>query len=193
KIKGACEVARKAGYRLLWNDTCCIDKSSSAELSEAINSMYEWYRLADICYVYLSDVPDTDVPSCSSSSFGMSRWHTRGWTLQELIAPRRAVFLTQTWRFIGTKLGLASILEDVTGIDFDVLTGRATLDSIAIARRMSWAAKRRTTRVEDQAYSLMGIFGVHMPTIYGEGHNAFLRLQEEVMRTIPDQSIFAWG
>ncbi|EIW51940.1 uncharacterized protein TRAVEDRAFT_136475, partial [Trametes versicolor FP-101664 SS1] len=192
KVKGICKVARKAGFRLVWNDACCIDKSSSAELSEAINSMYDWFRLSDMCYVYLQDVADGDRPQEAQSDFRKSRWHTRGWTLQELIAPECVEFLTQTWQFLGTKLGLASTLEEITGVDVNILTGRATLNSASVARRMSWAAKRETTRIEDQAYSLMGIFGVHMPPIYGEGNNAFLRLQEEIIRTIPDQTIFAW-
>lgn len=193
KIKGVCTVAREAGFRLVWSDACCIDKSSSAELSEAINSMYEWYRLAHVCYVHLEDVPDGDVPSDHASRFRDSKWHKRGWTLQELIAPERIEFLTRTWRFLGTKIGLASTLEEITGVDFDILTGRTTVDSANVARRMSWAAERETSRIEDQAYSLMGIFGVHMSPIYGEGDNAFLRLQEEIIRTIPDHSIFAWG
>ncbi|OJT04025.1 Vegetative incompatibility protein HET-E-1 [Trametes pubescens] len=193
KIKGFCKVARDAGFQLAWNDACCIDKTSSAELSEAINSMYEWYRLSDMCYVYLPDVPDGDRPQDPKSKFRESRWHERGWTLQELIAPERVEFLTQSWRFLGTKMGLATTLEQRTGIDFAILTGRAALDSVSVARRMSWAAERHTTRVEDQAYSLLGIFGIHMSPIYGEGGNAFRRLQEEIVRTIPDQSIFAWG
>ncbi|EIW52625.1 HET-domain-containing protein, partial [Trametes versicolor FP-101664 SS1] len=137
KIKRACEVARNAGYRLIWNDACCIDKSSSAELTEAINSMFELYKNADICYTFLADVPDGDIPSDISSQFRSSRWHTRGWTLQELIAPKRMVFLTKSWHFA-------------------ILTGRVALDSISAARRMSWASGRQTTRVEDRAYSLMG-------------------------------------
>ncbi|EIW58122.1 uncharacterized protein TRAVEDRAFT_124208, partial [Trametes versicolor FP-101664 SS1] len=177
KTQGICRIAREAGYRLVWNDACCIDKSSSAELTEAINSMFQWYRLADVCYVYLADLPDTNA---SGVAFEQSKWHRRGWTLQELIAPKRVVFLNQAWCAIGTKFALAPVLENITDIDFDVLTGRAALDSVSVARRMSWAARRETTRVEDRAYSLMGIFGVHMPTIYGEGSNAFLRLQEEI-------------
>ncbi|EIW58356.1 HET-domain-containing protein, partial [Trametes versicolor FP-101664 SS1] len=192
KQQGICTVARKAGFRLIWSDACCIDKTSSAELSEAINSMYEWYRLSDMCYVYLEDVPDDDVPTDSTSYFCISRWHDRGWTLQELIAPERVEFLTRTWHFLGTKIGLASTLENITGVNFDILTGRAPVDSVSVARRMSWAAERETTRIEDRAYSLMGLFGVHMSPIYGEGNNAFLRLQEEIIRKVPDQSIFAW-
>ncbi|KAI0823471.1 hypothetical protein BC628DRAFT_509252 [Trametes gibbosa] len=193
KIREACRVSREAGFRLLWLDSCCIDKSSSAELSEAINSMYTWYMHSDICYAYRSDVPDGSNSEAQMLRFRRSRWHERGWTLQELIAPRRLAFLTQSWRFFGTKRGLASTLEDITGVGFDILTGRDGLASVSVARRMSWAARRQTTRVEDRAYSLMGIFGVHMSPIYGEGTNAFLRLQEEIIRTIPDQSIFAWG
>ncbi|EIW58290.1 HET-domain-containing protein [Trametes versicolor FP-101664 SS1] len=193
KIKYACKVARRDGYLLLWIDTCCIDKSSSAELSEAINSMFEWYRLADVCYAYLEDVPDDDDPTQANSYFSRSRWHKRGWTLQELIAPKRVVFLTRTWGCLGTKAGLASSLEKITGVDFNILTGHISIHSQSVARRMSWAACRETTRIEDQAYSLLGIFGIHMSPIYGEGQNAFLRLQEEIVRTIPDHSIFAWG
>lgn len=193
KIKGFCKVARKAGFRLAWNDACCIDKTSSAELSEAINSMYDWYRLSDMCYVYLADVPDGDVRYQHGKLFWQSSWHKRGWTLQELIAPERIFFLTETWSILGTKMSLVHTLVSITGIDFDILMGRATLDSVSVARRMSWAAKRETTRVEDRAYSLLGIFGLHMSPIYGENKNAFLRLQEEIIRTIPDQSTFAYG
>lgn len=193
KIKRACKIARDAGFRLIWIDSCCIDKSSSAELSEAINSMFQWYELSDICYAYLEDVPDGDDPTDSESHFQSSRWHTRCWTLQELIAPAHVEFLTKSWRLLGTKMGLAKTLELLTGIDFTILTGQAAVDSASVARRMSWAADREATRVEDEAYSLMGIFHVHMTPIYGEGQNAFLRLQEEIVKVIPDQSIFSWG
>ncbi|EIW53268.1 uncharacterized protein TRAVEDRAFT_85588, partial [Trametes versicolor FP-101664 SS1] len=193
KINGICKVARDAGFRLVWIDSCCIDKTRSAELSEAINSMFEWYRLSDACYVYLSDVPNGDDPRAPESAFRRSRWHTRCWTLQELIAPRHVEFLTQTWGFLSTKTGLATTLEEITGVDFDILTSLQSVNWASVARRMSWAASREATRIEDTAYSLMGIFGVHMSPIYGEGLNAFLRLQEEIVRTIPDQSIFVWG
>ncbi|OJT03698.1 Vegetative incompatibility protein HET-E-1 [Trametes pubescens] len=195
KIKGIFKIVRESGCRLLWIDACCIDKSSSAELSEAINSMYAWYTLADVCYVYLEDVSDREDPGAPKGAFRRSRWHTRGWTLQEpeFIAPERVVFLTQRWHFLGTKMTLAPLLAEITGIDLDVITGRAPVHSSSVARRMSWAAQRCTTRIEDHAYSLLGIFGIHMSPIYGEGTNSFLRLQEEIVRTIPDQTIFAWG
>ncbi|KAI0767521.1 heterokaryon incompatibility protein-domain-containing protein [Fomes fomentarius] len=192
KIRETCRVALQDGYQLVWIDSCCIDKTSSAELSEAINSMYEWYRRADICYVYLADVDDV-VSTGTSSQFRTSRWHRRGWTLQELIAPRHLVFLSSHWRPLGTKHSLARTLEGVTGISHSVLNHERQLESIPIAERMSWASTRQTSREEDEAYSLLGIFGVHMPTIYGEGRHAFIRLQEEILKMHPDQSLFAWG
>lgn len=115
KISGICKVARDAGYELIWIDSCCIDTASSAELSEAINSMYEWYSRADICYVYLTDVPDGEDPAAETSAFSQSRWHRRGWTLQELIAPKHVVFLTSRWSFLGTKVQLAPAISRVTG------------------------------------------------------------------------------
>ncbi|KAH9888953.1 heterokaryon incompatibility protein-domain-containing protein [Cubamyces lactineus] len=193
KIREFCRFAKGEGYRWVWIDSCCIDKTSSAELSEAINAMYAWYADAHVCYAYLADVPDDEDPCMRHSRFRRSKWFTRGWTLQELIAPRSLIFLSQRWTIIGTKAGLADTIEEVTGVDRDVLTLKRALHDVSVARRMSWAADRETTRLEDEAYSLMGIFGVYMPTIYGEGSNAFVRLQEEILRHIPDQSLFVWG
>ncbi|KAM5537052.1 hypothetical protein V8D89_009198 [Ganoderma adspersum] len=148
-----------------------------------------------MCYAYLHDVYDDDVidDPTTARTFLKSKWFTRGWPLQELVAPTYVVFLTSNWRIIGTRQSLASAVEKITGIDLDVLMHKCRLDQVSIARRMSWAAKRQTTRVEDRAYSLMGIFDVHMTTIYGEGENAFFRLQEELLKRSPDQTIFAWG
>lgn len=195
KIEHSCAVALQEGYEWVWIDTCCIDKSSSAELSEAINSMYAWYGAADVCFAYLEDVEDSseEDPSGEGSSFRSSRWFTRGWTLQELLAPRSLYFLALNWTPLGTKRSLAEVLQDVTSISQSVLLHEYALEDISIARKMSWASRRETTRVEDRAYSLMGIFGVNMPTIYGEGEKAFIRLQLEIIRHDHDQSIFAWG
>ncbi|PIL24779.1 hypothetical protein GSI_12665 [Ganoderma sinense ZZ0214-1] len=195
KIFKACQTARLNGYRYIWIDSCCIDKSSSSELSEAINSMYMWYRNAGMCYVYLADVPGLSYLALSApySAFRTSRWFARGWTLQELLAPQRIVFLSQTWSALGTKVTLKKALEEITGISGEVLLCEVPLDRISVARRMSWAAARETTRVEDRAYSLFGIFDVNLPTLYGEGDRAFQRLQEEILRRIPDQSLFAWS
>lgn len=193
KIRRCCDYARAKGVPYVWIDTCCIDKTSSAELSEAINSMYDWYSHAEVCYIFLADVSDMESPHAPGSRFRWSMWFTRGWTLQELIVPWGSVFLSKEWRMIGTKASLAGIIEAVTGIERDVLLHVRPLHTVSVARRMSWASQRRTTRVEDEAYCLMGIFGVRLPVIYGEGTQAFIRLQEEIMRRVPDQSLFSWG
>ncbi len=193
KIRCCCIYAASQGFRWVWIDTCCIDKTSSAELSEAINSMYRWYRDATVCYVYLADVPASQDPYPTGSRFRNSNWFTRGWTLQELLAPVDVRFLSREWIWIGDKVIFATLLREITGIEIGVLTFQVPLSSVSVARRMLWASRRKTTRVEDEAYSLMGIFDVHMPTIYGEGRRAFQRLQEEIMRTSPDHTLFAWG
>ncbi|OBZ69923.1 hypothetical protein A0H81_10584 [Grifola frondosa] len=190
KLEECCACALQDGYQYVWIDTCCIDKTSSAELSEAINSMYAWYKNAGVCYAYLDDVRSDQVPDTQSSSFRESRWFTRGWTLQELLAPRNVAFFAQDWVCIGTKHILVEVIEEITGIDRAVLAGLPA--QVCVAQRMSWAAHRETTREEDRAYSLMGLFGVHMPTIYGEGSQAFIRLQYEIMKKTNDHSIFAW-
>ena len=120
-----------------------------------------------------------------------SRWFTRGWTLQELIAPRSLTFYSSDWHELGTKATLHDSLSKRTGIDVEILRGKKRLESTSVARRMSWACNRQTTRTEDEAYCLMGLFDVNMPMLYGEGSNAFLRLQEEIMKHSDDESIFA--
>ena len=193
KIRDACAVARTNGFRYIWIDSCCIDKSSSSELSEAINSMYAWYARAIVCYAYLADVPAEEDHGAPRSKFRRSRWFTRGWTLQELIAPRHVEFIAQDWTSIGSKHTLISLVEGVTGVNERALLHLTSLDKFSVSQRLSWASRRQTTRVEDQAYSLLGIFDINMPALYGEGERAFRRLQEEIMRRIPDQSLFAWG
>ncbi|OQE29980.1 hypothetical protein PENSTE_c002G00180 [Penicillium steckii] len=196
KIESFCKVAKETGYKYSWIDTCCIDKTSSAELSEAINSMYEWYRVAGICYTYLEDVPSKEERDESGLSFedciSNSEWFERGWTLQELIAPPNNKFFDREWEYLGDKIELEDILSSRTGIPGTILSGTESLQTISVARRMSWAAKRKTTRVEDEAYCLMGIFDINMPLLYGEGKKAFLRLQEEILRVSDDVSLFAW-
>ncbi|PYH73618.1 ankyrin repeat-containing protein [Aspergillus vadensis CBS 113365] len=186
KIIQCCSVARTDGYKYVWIDTCCIDKTSSAELSEAINSMYRWYQTSELCYAILADVQSED-------EIDKSRWLTRGWTLQELITPSKMVFLNERWEPLGDRATLRDRLSKYTGIPAGILSGDEDLETSSVAQRMSWAAKRQTRRVEDRAYSLMGIFNINMPLIYGEGENAFIRLQEEIMRISDDQSLFAWA
>ena len=195
KIAKFCARAKKCNYDYGWVDTCCIDKSSSAELSEAINSMYRWYAEAAICITFLEDVhqcPQTSVYKSFQKEFRDSRWFTRGWCLQELIAPRSLHFFNADWKHVGTKMTLSTLITTATGVDETGLFG-LDLQSISVARRMSWAAKRQTTRPEDIAYCLLGIFNVHMPLLYGEGGQAFIRLQEEIIRQSDDQTIFAWS
>ncbi|KAK2039847.1 heterokaryon incompatibility protein, partial [Colletotrichum somersetense] len=203
KVQGACRLALARDHVWIWIDTCCIDKSSSSELSEAINSMFRWYRDADVCFAYLADVPsraaaeepDSITPECAAA-LAASRWFTRGWTLQELLAPAALDFYSSDWRRIGSRPALARVIGSVTGIDpayLDCDGGALRLAQASVAERMSWASRRQTTRVEDLAYCLLGIFDVNMPLIYGEGTKAFRRLQEAVIRDTDDQSIFAWG
>ncbi|KAK3313008.1 heterokaryon incompatibility protein-domain-containing protein [Apodospora peruviana] len=192
KIKGACQLtANWYKYNYVWIDTCCIDKSSSAELSEAINSMFQWYRSANVCFAYLSDVQRGDKPTEEKSQFRSSRWFTRGWTLQELLAPERVDFYNASWLYIGSKVSLSSVVREITRIPVEFLRGER-LHKASVANRMAWAARRRTTRREDIAYCLLGIFGIHMPLLYGEGDGAFKRLQLEILKENEDESIFAW-
>jgi hypothetical protein len=210
KIKGSCAQAQKDSLKWIWIDSCCIDKRSSAELSEAINSMFKWYQKADICYAYLADVPPGglinpahDQPDVSDT-FSQSRWFTRGWTLQELLAPEKIAFFARDWSFLAEKVpelisntvaqtAFVKKLASITGIAIEALDGPGWINSYSTAERMAWASRRQTTREEDVAYSIMGLFDVNMPILYGEGGaKAFLRLQKEIVSKNPDHSIFAW-
>lgn len=198
KIIRSCQQAMRDGHGLLWVDTCCINKQSSAELSEAINSMYQWYRDAQVCYAYLHDLDESAFParpdhSKFNSSNGWPEWFLRGWTLQELISPKEVQFFNKDWVSIGDKSSLALRLEKITQIPYGVLKDGLVSSSPSVAQIMSWAAARKTTRVEDRAYSLLGLFGVSMPMLYGEGEKAFRRLQLEIIRESNDYSIFAWN
>ncbi|KAJ4396062.1 hypothetical protein N0V93_000279 [Gnomoniopsis smithogilvyi] len=194
KILATCKQARRDGLSYVWVDTVCIDRTSSAELSEAINSMFAWYERAAICYAYLADVPSASTGNVDMLEIiATSTWFTRGWTLQELIAPSHVVFYSDSWTNLGTKKALASFLSRITGIEQLCISKEKELRRCSIAQRMSWAANRSTTRPEDMAYCLLGIFGINLPLIYGEGHRAFIRLQEEIIRTSDDHSILAFN
>ena len=245
KIRKTCKFARKRGIPYAWVDTCCIDKSSSAELSESINSMYNWYRQSEICYAYISDWPPEtgwadlspiangdskiedstddnssisrsenpdqadnlnngpDSASRLSSAFSSSesyalnpplRWFTRGWTLQELIAPTKIEFYDQMWNLKGLKSDqlVVSNLSRITGITPYVIEdgNNGRLRETCLGQRMSWAANRETSRIENTAYCLLGIFQINMPLLYGEGDRAFLRLQEEIIKSSTDGGLF---
>ena len=217
KVLDSAAIARQDGYDYIWIDTCCIDKSSSAELSESINAMFSWYQRSDVCYVLLEDYVHTkhNLQAC--------RWFTRGWTLQELIAPRDVRFFDSTGVLFGTRVDLSLEIAEITGIDQQLLRSSGTratncfiphtltlrglrscrqcwnaepsrelLDSFSLSAKMSWSASRVTTRIEDIAYCLMGLFDVHMPLLYGESMRAFRRLQEEIVKQSNDKTILLW-
>ncbi|KAK8052562.1 HET-domain-containing protein [Apiospora rasikravindrae] len=220
KVVNSCRIARSQSFHWIWIDTCCIDKSSSVELSESINSMFRWYAESDICYAYLSDVHGSHLDS--------SRWFNRGWTLQELIAPPDVEFFNASWNHVGYRNSLALHIAEISGIDQSILrhghhrrcacattpghTSRpcncahghsshvqqygynlaTLLPRFSVATKMSWASKRQTSREEDIAYCLLGLFNVNLLLISGEGKAAFSRLLKEIAQSSNDQSMLAW-
>ena len=220
KVRQCCSFVRGLGFEWAWIDTCCIDKRSSSELAESINSMYNWYRDARMCFVYLADVqcrPENihsykilgprlfgkremetsheqlpePIEGQTIKLFRRSKWFTRGWTLQELLAPATVIFLDKSWKMFGSKESLKDLVSDITGIA--EVASPYVLDA-SVATRMSWAAYRSCSRPEDLAYSLLGIFDVSMPLLYGEGgKQAFRRLQLEIIKGSGDESIFAFS
>lgn len=192
KLRNTCACAAADNVDYVWIDNFCIDKESSAELSESVNSMFTFYKDAVTCYAYMADVPAGEDPR-TSETFAQSRWFRRGWTLQELIAPKHLTFYAQDWTILGTRSELADVISRITRIDEGILMGLKDLKYVSVAKRMSWAADRETTRQEDMAYCLMGLFDVNMAMLYGEGGDkAFLRLQEEIMKDSDDETLFAW-
>jgi hypothetical protein len=195
KLEFCAEQAERDGLRYFWVDTCCIDKSNSAELSEAINSMFRWYQQSSKCYVYLSDLSVEDDEKSTSlecdpkewdpafrRAFRSCKWFTRGWTLQELIAPHFVNFFSKEGTRIGSRTSLIQEIHEITGIPVQALHGHNTdLPSFSVTERLSWTSNRATKREEDAAYCLLGLFDVHMPLIYGERQgNAFARLRDEI-------------
>jgi hypothetical protein len=193
KIAFACRQSVKDGLKWTWVDTCCIDKTNNTELAEAINSMFRWYQEAARCYVYLTDVSATSRQrkwSAGSSGppwesyFRVSKWFTRGWTLQELLAPASVYFFSREGTLLGDKRSLEQQIYEITGIAIAALRGEP-LTSFGIEERFKWAEKRQTTREEDYAYSLLGIFDVFISPIYGERKaNAVRRLRKEINDTL---------
>jgi hypothetical protein len=187
KIQFCAQQAAADGLRYFWVDTCCIDKKNAVELSEAINSMFRWYQKAARCYVHLPDVSTTDCTLKDQRSrlaweqaFRQSRWFTRGWTLQELIAPKLVDFFTSDGERLGDKSSLEDMIHEVTGITKRALKGDP-LANFSVDERLAWAAQRNTKLEEDQIYSLLGIFDISMSPIYGEGiERAYRRLRREI-------------
>ncbi|KAK4443097.1 heterokaryon incompatibility protein-domain-containing protein [Podospora aff. communis PSN243] len=197
KVTNFCLKAREHLLNYAWVDTCCIDKRSSAELSAAINSMYRYYANSAACFIYLSDVDGED-----AAQIKKSKGFTRGWTLQELNSPSVRYVFDSTWKpitFAHVTIPrvhgpfLTEVLARASKVPVRVLQQQTLIRTFCVAQCMSWASARKTTRDEDMAYCLMGLFDVHMPILYGEGaRNAFRRLQMEIMQTSFDQTIFAW-
>jgi hypothetical protein len=187
KIRFCGEQARCDGLQYFWVDTCCIDKTDKAELSSAIRSMFRWYQNATKCYAYLSDVSTRKRKASGmlteftwEPSFRSSRWFTRGWTLQELLAPSIVEFFSQEWERLGDKISLKSLIHKITSVPQQVLDG-APLSQFSIEERLRWKGDRETKRDEDAWYSLSGIFGVEIAPAYSEGAaSAFRRLMDEI-------------
>lgn len=216
KIAEARKKAREYGFRgddggqaqetlgYIWMDTCCIDKTDGIETERAINSMFRWYRDAKVCFVYLSDVAKNtceyqkeqvdklgNITRRRRDCFEKSEWFLRGWTLQELLAPKAMCFFDYQWRFIGTKKTLSTEIQNAAKIEAKYLNG--DFSDACTAVRMSWLSRRNTTLKDDMAYCMVGVFGVHMYIKYGEDEDAFLRLEEELIKQkAADESIFAW-
>jgi hypothetical protein len=196
KIRFCGKRAAEDGLEYFWVDTCCIDKATNQELTTAINSMFRWYQRAVKCYVYLTDVsvPEEVIhPEAFRISweqaFQRSRWFTRGWTLQELLAPASVEFFSQEGKRLGSRISLEQEIHSVTGIPVKTLRGQR-LTEFSVDERMSWAAKRITTLKEDKVYCLLGIFGVFLSLIYGEGEDhAMLRLREEILKRQQGQTV----
>jgi hypothetical protein len=194
KVIRFCHEMLQRGEQYAWVDTCCIDKTNSAELQEAINSMYKWYEDASICLVYMSDIEHSgNDPEPLNEQLEKSMWFTRGWTLQELVAPQNQVFVASDWTPLGAREDLSDILASITGIRPEYFGNAERIRSAPVAERMSWLSNRRTSRIEDLAYCMLGIFDLNLTMLYGEGHKAFARLQKEIINEIPDESIFVWS
>ncbi|KAL5376601.1 hypothetical protein DPSP01_010394 [Paraphaeosphaeria sporulosa] len=186
KLRFCAQQAKQDDLDYFWVDTCCIDKSDSSELQESINSMFRWYQRATRCYVYLPDVEHDTLDEDGKLAFKQSRWFTRGWTLQELLAPTSVEFFSRNGRRLGDKDSLRHMIREITGIPVDALHGRE-ISEFTIAERFSWTDNRQTTREEDAAYCLLGIFGIYMPLIYGEGkEHAIRRLKKVVYEASQD-------
>jgi len=185
KLRFCAERVRSDGIEYFWVDTCCINKANHSELSEAIVSMFRWYHDAAKCYVYLSDVSTRTLDHEGGTrhmwepSFRTSRWFTRGWTLQELLAPKVVEFFSREKELLGDRKVLAQLIHNITSIPVTALCG-TPLSEFLIKERMRWAEGRNTKKKEDKAYCLLGIFDVFMPVMYGEGERVFRRLQKEI-------------
>lgn len=189
KLKSYCNLAAEDGWEYAWMDTCCIDKTNPADTQEAINAMFRWYHDAGICYAHLDGVNSKDLAH-NHEKFRNARWFERGWTLQELLAPLDLMFVDQYWKRLGTK---GEWIEDVAAACRMSVDDVTNFDRCSLAAKLSWASHRKTTLKEDEAYCLLGLFGISMPLCYGEDQLAFRRFQIELIKVYEDPSIFAWS
>jgi hypothetical protein len=188
KIRFCAEQARSDNLQHFWVDTCCINKKEHIEVQDAINSMFRWYQDSAQCYVYLSDVSaNEELPGTSwETDFRASRWFTRGWTLQELLAPRDVKFFSRESNYLGDRRTLEQQIHEATGIAISALRAMP-LTSFSVEERLSWSIGRKTTRKEDKVYSLLGMFGIYMLPNYGEGEEyAFKRFYREIEQSLRD-------
>ena len=184
KLRFCANQAKKDGLDYCWVDTCCINKANHVELSEAITAMFRWYQEAARCYVYLSDVSmGSDSPQVMrhtwEDAFRASRWFTRGWTLQELLAPAILEFFSAEGKLLGDKQTLEGLIHHITSLPVAALRG-TPLSAFTVNERLRWTKGRGTKKKEDQAYCLLGIFDVFIPLMYGEGDRAYTRLKEKI-------------
>jgi hypothetical protein len=196
KLQSFCKVARDAGYRWAWSDTCCIDKSSNVELQESVNTMFVWYRHSALTMIYLSDVSR----SSKSGALAESAWNERGWTVQEFLAPNVVIFYQKDWSLYlddrtpnhKESVEIMQELAYATGIDLRALVNFQP-GMRGAREKLQWASRRVTTWQEDIAYSLFGIFGVHLPVIYGEKkQHALGRLLQEIIARSGDITALDW-
>ncbi|KAG2136886.1 hypothetical protein BD769DRAFT_1664433 [Suillus cothurnatus] len=196
KLQSFCKLARHAGYHWAWVDTCCIDQNNHVELQKSLTSTFAWYHHSALTVVYLSDVP----PSAKSGALAKSEWNTRGWTVPEFLAPKAVLFYQQDWTLYlddhspnhKESVKIMDELEDATGIDAHALV--AFQPGMKDARqKLQWVSTRVTTVPEDIAYSLFGIFGIHLPILYGENaQNALRRLLQEIVARSGDITPLDW-
>lgn len=188
KVRDACKVVKESlGLQWLWVDTCCINKADEDEVNEAVNSNFLWYQSSRVCLAYLSDVPtaNTNDNELLSFQFRHSRWFTRGWTLSELLAPPQLVLYAADWTVLGRRDdSLADLISLIVGIDQAYLSGRKNVQQASFGTRMSWISGRRTARVEDMAYCMLGILDIEMSIQYGEREKAMSRLEERIKQKV---------
>ncbi|KAG1875820.1 hypothetical protein F4604DRAFT_1581727, partial [Suillus subluteus] len=206
KLERFCHTAKVVhNCEFAWSDTCCIDKPSSSELEESIRSMFRWYRNSHVCIAFLSETADLAAlqlqETGKSGEKAVDAWFERGWTLQELIAPLQIKFYGANWKPLiqgstndrnnrDSKVIMEKI-STLTDIHMDDLES-FTPGIDRVPEKMLWASRRRTTRIEDRAYSLVGIFDISIMIVYGEGKRAFFRLIEEVIKRYDKWDVFLW-